>query len=227
MSNTQQPEALNLEEFRAKVTRAAREPLLARFAELEAQLAAIGAGGVEPMHNREASAALAASDERKAFDAANLRDYFGGPLSYRERDIAFMAWQARAALSATPVADAGNPALESDVPVALPEPAAWLATFTPKGMLSPHSIAGTNLEELKRSVPSDSVFKPLYARHVSQELEQFIEQVGDVHFQRHPFSMDEEDDDSEYDCPHCAGTGEGQYDGQTCSVCRGKGVCPK
>ena len=38
---------------------------------------------------------------------------------------------------------------------------------------------------------------------------------------------DEEDDDSEYDCPHCGGTGEGQYDGQTCSVCRGKGVCPK
>ena len=37
MSNTQQPEALNLEEFRAKVTRAAREPLLARIAELEAQ----------------------------------------------------------------------------------------------------------------------------------------------------------------------------------------------
>ena len=30
MSGTQQPEALNLEEFRAKVTRAAREPLLAR-----------------------------------------------------------------------------------------------------------------------------------------------------------------------------------------------------
>ena len=37
----------------------------------------------------------------------------------------------------------------------------------------------------------------------------------------------EEEDDSEYDCPHCGGTGEGQYDGQTCSVCRGKGVCPK
>ena len=36
MSNTQQPEALNLEEFRAKVTHAAREPLLARIAELEA-----------------------------------------------------------------------------------------------------------------------------------------------------------------------------------------------
>ena len=40
MTHTQQTEALNLEEFRAKVTRAAREPLLARIAELEAQLLA-------------------------------------------------------------------------------------------------------------------------------------------------------------------------------------------
>ena len=39
-TSTQQPEALNLEEFRVKVTRAAREPLLARIAELEAQLSA-------------------------------------------------------------------------------------------------------------------------------------------------------------------------------------------
>ena len=52
MSNTQQPEALNLEEFRAKVTRAAREPLLARIAELESQLSAIGAGGVEPLRKQ-------------------------------------------------------------------------------------------------------------------------------------------------------------------------------
>ena len=35
MTTTQQPEALSPEEFRAKVTRAAREPLLARIAELE------------------------------------------------------------------------------------------------------------------------------------------------------------------------------------------------
>ena len=55
MSNTQQPEALNLEEFRAKVTHAAREPLLARIAELEAQLSAIGAGGVEPLRKRAAA----------------------------------------------------------------------------------------------------------------------------------------------------------------------------
>ena len=52
MTQTQQPEALNLEEFRAKVTRAAREPLLARIAELEEQLSAIGAGGVEPLHKQ-------------------------------------------------------------------------------------------------------------------------------------------------------------------------------
>ena len=52
-----------------------------------------------------------APDERKAFDAANLRDYFGDPLSYRERDIAFRAWQARAALAATqPVAQGVEPA---------------------------------------------------------------------------------------------------------------------
>ena len=37
-TSTQQPEVLSLEEFRAKVTHAAREPLLARIAELEAKL---------------------------------------------------------------------------------------------------------------------------------------------------------------------------------------------
>ena len=52
MSITQQPDALNLEEFRAKVTHAAREPLLARIAELEAQLSTIGAGGVEPLRKQ-------------------------------------------------------------------------------------------------------------------------------------------------------------------------------
>ena len=81
----------------------------ARIADLEAQLSAIGAGGVEPLRKREASAAA---------------------------------------------------------PAVLPEPEAWLATFRPKGILSSHSIAGTNLEELKRSVPSDSKFKPLYAQPI-------------------------------------------------------------
>lgn len=75
MSNTQQPEALNLEEFRAKVTRAAREPLLARIAELEdvadmaikriaeleAQLSTIGAGGVEPLRKQAVQAEVQAA----------------------------------------------------------------------------------------------------------------------------------------------------------------------
>lgn len=63
---------------------------------------------------------------------------------------------ARALLATTGQAQSAAPKLR---------PEAWLATFRPKGMLSPHSIAGVNLEELKRQVPSDSVFKPLYTRH--------------------------------------------------------------
>ena len=62
MTTTQQPEALNLEEFRAKVTRAAREPLLARIEELEAQLSAIGAGGVEPLRKQVVPETLVVPD---------------------------------------------------------------------------------------------------------------------------------------------------------------------
>ena len=66
---------------------------------------------------------------------------------------------------------------------------------------------------------------------VSQEyriawLNHMIEQCLAMQEELHQ-EENEEEDDSEYDCPHCGGTGEGQYDGQTCSVCRGKGVCPK
>ena len=73
--------------------------------------------------------------------------------------------QRLAELAAKPAAvDMGIPMTESAVPKMRPE--AWLATFRPKGMLSSHSVAGTNLEELKRSVPSDSKFKPLYAQPI-------------------------------------------------------------
>ena len=58
------------------------------------------------------------------------------------------------------------PSPPETAPAALPEPAAWLATFRSEGMLSSHSVAGTNLEELKRSVPSGSKFKPLYAQPI-------------------------------------------------------------
>ena len=93
MSGTQQPEALNLEEFRAKVTRAAREPLLARIAELEAQLSAIGAGGVEPL--RKPASVAAHDDEREAFEKWLRVKPCGAA-----HDFAWEAWKARAALAA-------------------------------------------------------------------------------------------------------------------------------
>lgn len=38
---------------------------------------------------------------------------------------------------------------------------------------------------------------------------------------------DQPDDDTEPGiCPHCNGSGEGQYDGQTCRFCKGKGETP-
>ena len=58
-------------------------------------------------------------------------------------------------------------------------------------------------------------------------LNHMVEQCQAMQQEVHEEEVEVEEDDSEYDCPHCGGTGEGQYDGQTCSVCRGKGVCPK
>ena len=39
------------------------------------------------------------------------------------------------------------------------------------------------------------------------------------------FDMEETENcaDEDPSCPHCSGTGEGMYDGQSCSVCRGRG----
>ena len=38
-----------------------------------------------------------------------------------------------------------------------------------------------------------------------------------------PTSLDDDSDDEDPSCAFCAGTGEGQYDGQSCSYCKGKG----
>ena len=84
MTTTQQPEALNLEEFRAKVTRAAREPLLARIAELEEQLSAIGAGGVEPLRKQAVPVQMPEPD---AWRYTAVRGHF----HYRGRRVGFAA----------------------------------------------------------------------------------------------------------------------------------------
>lgn len=51
------------------------------------------------------------------------------------------------------------------------EPAAWVATFKPEGLLALHSVVGANLEELKQSVPGNSVFRPLYTHPTAQGLD--------------------------------------------------------
>ena len=186
MSGTQQPEALRLadkyeiegflqDQRYAKdywCSQAAIELRRqhARIEELEAQLAAIGAGGVEPLRKREASTALAVpmaeAWEQSAADTEHQRT--GAGLHFNQgvaEGLRICAKDLRTSLAATPAAvDMGIPMTESAVPKMRPE--AWLATFRPKGMLSSHSVAGTNLEELKRSVPSDSKFKPLYAQPI-------------------------------------------------------------
>lgn len=59
------------------------------------------------------------------------------------------------------------------------EPAAWVATFKPEGLLALHSVVGANLEELKQSVPGNSVFRPLYTHPATQGLDaQAIERAA-------------------------------------------------
>ena len=94
-------------------------------------------------------------------------------------------------------------------------PIAWYVTGC-STMLDEHDAKA----EAKRCGGSAKAV-PLYTSPPAQQ------QTVNVWQQALHEEEDEEDDDSEYDCPHCGGTGEGQYDGQTCSVCRGKGVCPK
>lgn len=43
----------------------------------------------------------------------------------------------------------------------MPEPDAYMATFKPAGIDALHSVAGSSIEALKYSVPTDSVFTPL------------------------------------------------------------------
>jgi transcription initiation factor IIE alpha subunit len=38
---------------------------------------------------------------------------------------------------------------------------------------------------------------------------------------------EDEDDDYDYICPQCSGSGEGMYDGSSCSRCGGTGGWPK
>ena len=104
MTTTQQPEALVFADDRPTSTSddlyqwaIDAEDLIraqhARIEELEAQLSAIGAGGVEPLRK---SVATPAPNERAAFEAWLRVKPCGAA-----HDFAWEAWRARAALAAT------------------------------------------------------------------------------------------------------------------------------
>ena len=111
MSGTQQPEALRLARKFEEVgfmgdhrfaqdhwcRQAAAELRFqhARILELEAQLSAIGAGGVEPLRKRGEPTALAVPDERQAFEKWLCIKPCGAA-----HDFGWEAWKARAALAA-------------------------------------------------------------------------------------------------------------------------------
>ena len=108
MTQTQQPEALRLaeilEQYALSPLREVAEELRrqhARIEELEAQLSAIGAGGVEPLR-KPVAAEQAAPNERLAFEAWLRVKPCGAA-----HDFAWEAWKARAALAATQPAAQG------------------------------------------------------------------------------------------------------------------------
>ena len=106
MTQTQQPEALRLAEMLEKYALSPLREVAAelrrqhtRIEELEAQLSAIGAGGVEPLRK---PAAVAVPDERAAFEAWLRVKPCGAA-----HDFAWEAWRARAALATTQPAAQG------------------------------------------------------------------------------------------------------------------------
>ena len=113
MSDTQKPMALSLadkyeiegflgdhrfaQELWCRLAATELRSQHARIAELEAQLSAIGAGGVEPLRKQASTADVA--DERDAFEKWLRIKPCGAA-----HDFGWEAWKARASLAATPAA---------------------------------------------------------------------------------------------------------------------------
>lgn len=129
---------------------------------LREQMEAIGAGGVEPLRKPvQATDSTLEQEVREMVGLLKNREWaehigkteLGRELEHQITEL-FNHYSAQLA------------AVQQGVPDA--EPAAWVATFRPEGLLALHSVVGSNLEELKLSVPSDSVFRPLYT-HPNQQ----------------------------------------------------------
>ena len=160
MNTTQQPEALSLEEFRAKVTHAAREPLLARIAELEAQLSAICAGGVEPLRKQASTADVVVADERDAFEKWLRIKPCGAA-----HDFGWEAWKARDSLAATPAAgelatlQAGLQAAAPNAPLYDPREVAFSAQPAVQGLDAEtrrHAAIGKAIERACADLPEET-----------------------------------------------------------------------
>ena len=198
MTTTQQPEALNLEEFRAKVTRAAREPLLARIAELEASESRTitQRDHCEEVIDRMADAVLG----KDRHEWTSNYDYMDAAQEVEDR-IAELEAQFSAI---------GVELLHKQVVV----PQGW--KLVPVNLLE-------RIQESLGSFVSDQGWSQsdmdtadaldgLLARDLVEDTD-----PDDATFD----DFAEDVDDSE--CHNCSGTGEGMYDSQSCVVCLGKG----
>ena len=114
-----------------------------RIAELEAQLSAIGAGGVEPLRKQASTADVVVADERDAFDKWLRIKPCGAA-----HDFGWQAWQARAALASTPVAgelatlQAGLQAAAPNAPLYDPREVAFSAQAAPQAVQAAVPVAG-------------------------------------------------------------------------------------
>lgn len=106
--------------------------------------------------------------------------------SLRRADGEFLAWIVAAQHAddgeaiAREILNALNATTTAQQGVQDAEPAAWVATFKPEGLLALHSVVGANLEELKQSVPGNSVFRPLYTHPTTQGVEKDVRAMVDL-----------------------------------------------
>lgn len=127
-------------------------------------LLAPGAEDVQPLQKTVPQKFTGDSEMRRAFEIEYGQNWTD-PDWRRETGIWAAAWHKATAAVQQGVQDA--------------EPAAWVATFKPEGLLALHSVVGANLEELKQSVPGNSVFRPLYTHPATQTAAQQPVEVTD------------------------------------------------
>lgn len=169
-------------------------------AQLRAELEAIGAGGVdslrkpqclhqiqEPAPVQSAPAIDALREAEAALEVAIARILKADPghsISVTSEAKALATVRSALAAQADHIADAGNMVVATPAtaaPVVLPEPAAYIGTWRPNGLLVDHSVCGFTVEELKNSSPS-SRFEPLYTE---QQVRALLATGGHPHARGH------------------------------------------